>query len=113
MTNDLPVFPIINIDGSAHWRRSYEQAEAWDQRFPGQCADDLAYAICYNGCPDGFDALALTGLRLTQQGERDEGEWHWEVDLSDGSTWIAVGWCDYTGWDCRSGLGWSKLTEVF
>ena len=52
--------------------------------------------------------LPITGLVLEQQGEHDGNNWIWRVTLGDGSTWIAEGGCDYTGWDCQSHLDWES-----
>ncbi len=38
------------------------------------------------------------------EGERDGAHWHWIVELEDGTFAYLNGWCDYTGWDCHSGL---------
>ncbi len=41
------------------------------------------------------------------EGERDESSWYWILKLKkavDGNRYVYLtGWCDYTGWDCRSG----------
>lgn len=80
---------------------------------------DLADAIEYNSCP--FDVQDITGVYMKIQGERDGDEWLWYVSTSaalrinyDAKSifdWIAIGSCDYTGWDCRSSLTWFRRYE--
>lgn len=36
-------------------------------------------------------------------GENDESDWLAIVKLKDGRFAYISAWCDYTGWDCRSG----------
>jgi hypothetical protein len=37
-------------------------------------------------------------------GMNDELQWYWVLELTEGRTGLIVGWCDYTGWDCRSAI---------
>jgi hypothetical protein len=37
-------------------------------------------------------------------GHNDEDEWYWLGRLKDGRFFGAIGGCDFTGWDCQSGL---------
>lgn len=36
-------------------------------------------------------------------GENDEQDWIVWGQLKDSRWFVARGWCDYTGWDCRAG----------
>lgn len=103
---DLPIVPLA---GSGGWANAYENGLALDKKFPGQDADELTYACEYNdeGPTANHDIVSLI---MEQQGCRDESDWVWLVGLSDGSTWRATGGCDYTGWDCRSWLGWEQVS---
>jgi len=101
-------YPIVNIPGSRDWQDAWEMGKALDWLFPNQGGVDLAYAICYNGLADGVDTLAdILNLEMIEEGERDAGSWVWRITLP-GGIWLATGWCDYTGWDCQSGLDWKK-----
>ena len=60
---------------------------------------DLMAACRENGIQ--HDDIAGVVLEIT--GENDEYSWHWLVSLSDGRFAYITGWCDYTGWDCKSG----------
>jgi hypothetical protein len=37
------------------------------------------------------------------EGQNDEEDWAWVLRMKDGRYFYLEGWCDYTGWDCRSG----------
>lgn len=109
MTEDLPLIPL---PGSENWRGAHEWGIALDRQFPEQDAVDFAYACHYGGFGPMYSGDILLELVLMQQGERDGGDWIWRVVLSDGETWIVRGWCDYTGWDCQSGVDWSRAVDV-
>ena len=109
MTVDPFDFPIVPLAGSESWTYAYERADVWEKMFPGQDADQLSYAITYNGLAEGKDECSLVSLKCIQFGENDGSEWIWEVEFSDSSKWTATGWCDYTGWDCQSGLDWQQI----
>lgn len=102
---DLPVVPL---PGSENWRSIHEWGTALDRQFPGQDAVDFAHA-CHRG---GFGPLhigdVLLEFTMKQQGDRDGDDWIWSVTLQNGETWVAEGWCDYTGWDCSSGITWRQ-----
>ncbi len=61
-----------------------------------------AYEENAGSFPFGIEEVAT--VLLLQEGERDGEEWTWRVTLNDGRVFLVVGWCDYTGWDCRSGV---------
>lgn len=63
---------------------------------------DLGYAMEYHPC--GFSVNEIENVLATIPGHNDEDSWHWVVVLSDKRFFYMTGWCDYTGWDCQSGL---------
>lgn len=71
---------------------------------------DLEYAMEYN--PQPFTIQDVKAIRAYILGEPDEGSWEWVVELFDGSMWYLTGWCDYTGWDCRSDLVATKMENA-
>lgn len=111
--SDMSDYPIIQLSGSGRWSAAYETGEALDVLFPGQDAEDFALALEYNDygpCGSGDD-FSIAGLLMLVQGMNDEGDWMWLVRLPDGSHHVCVAGCDYTGWDCRSGLNWYTWDE--
>lgn len=46
------------------------------------------------------------------EGWNDGDSWHWIVRLKDNTYAYITGWCDYTGWDCRSGGRAYRFTTV-
>jgi len=44
----------------------------------------------------------LDEIVLEIRGCNDDADWHWIVRRCDGGYAYIAGWCDYTGWDCRS-----------
>lgn len=102
--------PVVRLPGSLGWVTACERGREWADAFPGQDAYDLASAIAENGWGPLADH-ELAGLLMVQEGERDGAVWIWLVALDDGSHWWAVGWCDYTGWDCQSELYWTRVVE--
>lgn len=45
------------------------------------------------------DVVEIIGM---EEGERDGDTWIIYGKLQDDRYFIARGWCDYTGWDCRA-----------
>lgn len=102
------VIPVVPLPGSEGWENAYTVASLLEKQFPGQDVSDLCYAMEYNGYgPAQYNEMV--SLVLEQQGERDGDSWRWRVGFDDGSTWIAEGSCDYTGWDCQSSLYWTRV----
>lgn len=64
--------------------------------------DDFKYALEEN--PQEFGLGDVMGILAEIPGENDELYWYWILKLNDGRYVYADGWCDYTGWDCQSGL---------
>lgn len=106
----IPDLPVVDLPGSDGWRHGYEYGNVLERRFPGQDGGQLALAIEYNSRYDGVGPAdqEVTNLVMVQQGEHDGDAWIWRVTFIDGTTWMAKGWCDYTGWDCQSSLVWTR-----
>ena len=106
MEADIPDdLPIVPLPGYETWAGAYEWGRALDVRFPNQDAIDFAYACSENDAGPA-DTHQITNLVMVQQGANDESDWIWHVTFDDGTTWVAQGGCDYTGWDCQSNLEW-------
>jgi hypothetical protein len=100
----------IILPGSETYWSGYEKAEELEKLFPEQDAYDFCSAIAENQSVEPgplTDEVGITGLLLVQQGENDSESWIWLVKLSNGEHWWLDGWCDYTGWDCQSGIAWN------
>lgn len=108
MTTDENGYPIIRLTGSLDWETAYDLGNVLSKSFPGAGAHDLCIAMQYNGPGPVTATNGIADLVMTREGERDGRSWIWEVSMEDGTDWIAEGWCDYTGWDCQSGLNWSQ-----
>lgn len=72
---------------------------------------DLAAAFEYNTAP--FPSTDIEEVLAVVEGYNDGDEWNWVVRLNEEegvpepSTLryaFISGWCDYTGWDCQSGV---------
>lgn len=105
---DLSGLPVIHLPGSQGWEDAYEWAGQLEQRFPGQGAPDFAVACEYNDSGPTTEHQ-ITALVMRREGYNDGENWIWHVTFDDGTTWVAEGGCDYTGWDCRSHLDWEPL----
>jgi hypothetical protein len=99
--------PFVRLPGSETYWSGYEYGTKLYERWPEAGASDFAYAVEYNGWePECKD---ITDLVMEHEGERDEDSWTWRVTLADGTVWKVEGWCDYTGWDCQSGISWEQV----
>lgn len=108
MTTDENGYLIVSLPGSLGWESAYEFGQTLEERFPGQDGWNLSSAMEHNGMGPLSDNNGIAELVLLKQGARDETSWVWRVTCEDGNVWIAEGWCDYTGWDCQSGLRWNE-----
>lgn len=45
----------------------------------------------------------IANIHAEVAGHNDEDNWYWILELTDGKFVLTTAWCDYTGWDCRSG----------
>lgn len=73
--------------------------------------DDLWYAIEYNGV-EKFSLDDITDIVAEVPGENDELAWWWILQLKDGRFVLLAASCDYTGWDCRSGIDFEDVYET-
>lgn len=65
-------------------------------------SDDIKYAFECNNLSSKLDDIDVIVAEVC--GANDEDHWYWILQLKDGTfTWVS-GWCDYTGWDCQSGV---------
>lgn len=116
MTNeiDLNSFPPIVLAGSEGYWNAYDMGDELAKVFPLADASNFCYMLEYTGVPDGvMEIIKTQGIRtldMLQEGEHDGEEWIWEVVLANGDKWHIEAGCDYTGWDCRSGSDWEKLS---
>ena len=110
---EVSELPVVRLEGSEVWSSGYQYGEAINKAFPGVAGSDFAYALEYNDRgPVKEDYSNLLTVNCTQFGERDNGSWKWTVSVlneaGEVENWAIEGWCDFTGWDCQSGVAWSK-----
>lgn len=65
--------------------------------------NDLWYALAYN-TPHSFKKEDIEDIVAEVSGANDELSWWWVIRLKSGDHVLFSGWCDYTGWDCQSGI---------
>lgn len=65
--------------------------------------DDLWYAL-HSNPPKKFRIDDVMGILAEVPGENDELSWWWVLELGGGRFVLLSAWCDYTGWDCQSGI---------
>lgn len=65
--------------------------------------DDLWYAL-ENNLPSMFKPDDIIDIVAEVPGANDEFDWWWVLAMTDGRFFLLSGGCDYTGWDCRSGI---------
>ena len=73
--------------------------------------DDLWYALEYNTA-ELFKADDVADIVAEVPGENDELEWWWVLLLADGRHALFAAGCDYTGWDCQSGISVEQLFDT-
>ena len=101
-------FPPVRLPGDDRWFAGYEWGNLLCERWPDESSGDFAEALSHNVF-EGDDlwgrmTSGVTALKCDQEGENDGEPWVWTVTFADGTTWQITGWCDYTGWDCQSGI---------
>lgn len=52
----------------------------------------------------GFEVDDIAEVLAVIEGENDGESWRWLLKMKGGDYILAEGWCDYTGWDCQSGM---------
>lgn len=67
-----------------------------------QISSDLKAAIEYNGT--SFTLADIISIEAEIPGENDENSWFWILDIDDRGFLLFSGSCDYSGWDCQSGV---------
>lgn len=104
-------YPPVMLPGSEYWWSGWEFGDELAKRFPDAEAHDFGTACGENPSAETVRMRehGVLWLECEQVGERDEGSWIWNVVFGDGSSWRVEGWCDYTGWDCQSGMSWERL----
>lgn len=64
--------------------------------------DDLEYAVSNN--PGIINLTNVKGIVAQVPGHNGEDSWYWILALRNGQFQAVTGSCDYTGWDCQSGI---------
>lgn len=60
---------------------------------------DLTACLEYNPGSVPFVATDIHKVLAVIEGEHDERNWYWLLELCDGQYAYLEGGCDYTGWD--------------
>lgn len=80
---------------------------------------DLYTCLEFNG-QENFSVYDIKQVLAVYEGYNDRDSWHWVLELKEPIKSIhnkfvvinkyiyLTGWCDYTGWDCRSDA-WSEM----
>ena len=63
---------------------------------------DLEYAFSYN--VTSFSIDIIDNILAEIAGANDISHWYWVISLKNGQYALIDAWCDYTGWDCQSGV---------
>lgn len=100
--------PVVNLPGATPWIEAWEWSKVLEEKFPEQDANEFAQAVHYNE-PGPLEHSTIHDFALEEQGVADGAAWCWTVTLDNGQIWYCSAWCDYTGWDCQSGLDWEEV----
>lgn len=65
--------------------------------------DDIWSALEYNS-PSHFQIDEVESIEAEVPGANDELSWWWILRLVNDRYILVSGSCDYTGWDCQSGI---------
>lgn len=110
---DYPIIRLTSTPEENSWEDGWNVGTTLEHFFPKEDPLNFAQACAYNSwgpvLKDG--TIQIEGLLMLKQGEHDGEEWIWLVRAS-GHHFIAVGGCDYTGWDCQSNLRWSVMPPL-
>lgn len=113
-------FKPVEIPGSESYWYAYEFGKALSEKYPKEACDDFAYALQYaiKDWHDEFNVKSFNELnekildfKCLYEGANDGESWIWRISLSLSyrQSFLVIGWCDYTGWDCKSGGRIEKL----
>lgn len=65
--------------------------------------DDLWSALECNPI-NGLTEETIEDIVAEVPGHNDDDNWWWILKIKDKGFLLLSGWCDYTGWDCQSGV---------
>jgi hypothetical protein len=76
----------------------------------------LLKAVGHNR-PDGYSSKTeaidiCDSIELEILGAKNRADWVWVVRLRNGRFAYARGGCDFTGWDCHSGICWEEAETI-
>jgi len=99
---------IVNKPQLFDWRAFCEDGGVFDDLY--YCLEnnppETPSSPSTNWSPD--DVLAICA---EVPGANDELNWWWILALKDGRYVLLSAWCDYTGWNCRSGIEYNIVTD--
>lgn len=73
--------------------------------------DDIWSALECNS-PTHFIIGEVESIEAEVPGANDELNWWWILQLANDSYILVSGWCDYTGWDCQSGISEYEIVDT-
>jgi len=73
--------------------------------------DDIWSALEYNS-PSHFQIDEVESIEAEVPGANDELNWWWVLRLVNDRYILVSGWCDYTGWDCQSGITEYEIVDT-
>lgn len=86
-----------------------EALETYNWREAFLAGSENPQAVLCDAAPEtGFAIEEVVRIYYMEAGENDGEHWRIAGRLRDRRHFYLEAWCDYTGWDCRSG-GWSKV----
>lgn len=65
----------------------------------------------YGAQCSGLDLSDIVDVKAQVPGEADSQNWYWLCKMKDKSYRLYWGWCDYTGWDCRSFMEYIQMDD--
>lgn len=103
---------FVFMEGSDEYWRAYQEADKLEKLFPEQCAHDFILACEYNNELDFLKEKEIINFELIHEGQNDGTNWCWLVTFKQPDYWndietrsyIYIGGCDFSGWDCQSHL---------
>ena len=73
--------------------------------------DDLWTALDIHP-PKAFNTDDIVQIIAEVPGENDEFSWWWLLRLTNHKFALVSAWCDFTGWDCQSGVTVEEIRET-